>query len=376
MRIDVVVIGAGVGGSCAALALGLRGFSVALLEAGQVGRPKVCGEFLSPESRGTFARLGVLNDILAAGAPEIATARVATTRRTVRAIAFSSSGLALSRGQLDAILWRACQNCGVRTQSKTRVQRVRRDEDLFQIQTSNGEFLARFLVDASGRGSQLKTDESRAQNLPLPPKSRPKRHRFMGLKTHLRGAVVAPGEVAMFPLRGGYCGLVGIENGLTNACALLHYSQVGGRAPDELWEDFRAQNAALARATQDCVPQFAWLATGNVGFGRFAPVQNEMLRVGDAAGYIHPLTGDGMAMAARSGELAAQILGENSVFEEAAPRYSEIWHREFDPRLRAAARLQPLFTAPLFTTPALALFDRFPALATRALAQTRGVLSG
>lgn len=375
MQVDVLVIGAGVGGSCAALALALRGFCVALIEAGEVGRPKVCGEFLSPESRGTFARLGVLDDLLAAGALEIGAARLATSRRVGRAMTFSAPGLALSRGTLDAILWKANQRNGVQTFEKTRVQALRRDGMRWEIQTSNGDFCARLVIDASGRGGHFKTEIPAREIATLTPRNRAKVRRFMGIKTHFRGAHIVSGEVAMFPLRGGYCGLVGIENDLFNVCALVEYSQVRGRAPHELWDDFCAQNGALARATQNCEPQFGWLATANVSFGHFYPSQNEILRVGDAAGYIHPLSGDGMAMAARSGELAAQILGENFAFHQIPPLYEQAWHREFDRRLRVASCLQPLFTFPFLTAPALALFDAFPTLAARAIGQTRGEFS-
>ena len=97
---DVAVIGAGLGGTSAALALARRGFRVALLEAGRAGRHKVCGEFLSPESRATFARLGVARDIEAAGAISIERARILTGRRAGAPLAFGAPGFALSRQAL------------------------------------------------------------------------------------------------------------------------------------------------------------------------------------------------------------------------------------------------------------------------------------
>ena len=370
MQFDAIIIGAGVGGSCAALALANRGFSVALIDAGAVGRPKVCGEFLSPEIRGTFARLGVLDAILAAGALETGAARVLTSRRTGRAFPFAAPGLAISRGLLDSVLWRETAARGALTLQKTRVKSVKRCGELWQVSTSGGEFCARFLLDASGRNGHFKSDEKPQ----LAPSKKTAGARFIGLKTHLRGANVAKGEVMMFPLRGGYCGLVGIENGLTNACALLNYSEVNGQAPPQIWDDFRAQNSALARATENATPQFEWLATANVRFGRFFPSQNEILCVGDAAGYIHPLTGDGMAMAARSGELAALAIA-SSALSDVTQTYQTLWKDEFSRRLRFAAFLQPLFTIPALTAPALALCDVFPALAARSISQTRGALN-
>ena len=118
------------------------------------------------------------------------------------------------------------------------------------------------------------------------------------------------------------------------------------------------------------------MATGNVWFGQHAPARGGILRAGDAAGYIHPLAGDGMAMAVRSGELAAAVLGAALRGElargDVAPLYGASWHREFGRRLEAARRLQPLFVAPHLMLPALALSSWVPALGALGARATRG----
>ncbi len=490
---DIAVIGAGLSGASAAILAAQSGARVVLLESGIAARHKVCGEFLSPESRVQLAWLGVLDAMLESGALQIGAARVLTSARTSRAIAFARPGLSFSRRALDGLLWARAQEIGVDARGQTRVSRLERSASgHFQLE-ANGEVVrARFVICATGRGSKwgrdgdealpangttqaqngatspsnplnrtrhnhvfsiaqgnwahngdassrgeenqsqdgdtpsrvrrheahnavpCSTSEARSveagafsptaqalsrekdaffsspgltrapENAVIPPANptrnrrvrRERASRFLGLKTHLRGVRMASGEVQMFPFAGGYCGIVEVEDGAFNTCLLVDYARSKGRSPARLWDEVRRENRALGRATEDATLEFDWLATGNVSFDRFAPARDGILRVGDAAGYIHPLSGDGMAMALRSGELAARsvvhALEWNLSLEDAASSYSSMWEREFGSRLRWAARLQPLFTDPRFTRIAQGIFDLAPILSSFAVRRTRG----
>lgn len=369
---DVAVIGAGLGGTSAALALARRGCSVALIEAGRAGRHKVCGEFVSPESLATFTRLGVISAIENAGAISVGRARILTSKRVGASMPLPASGFALSRQKLDALMWRACAKAGVYQMEGTRVGHIKKLENGYCLgigacKAIENYIEARFIIDASGRNSRVSHEAD------APTKTR----RFVGFKTHLSGADVPHGEVQMFPFRGGYCGLVGIGDGLTNACLLASYERTRGLKPEQFWQKIGAENRALGRATADATPDFAWMATANVSFEKREPIGDDgILRAGDAAGYIHPLSGDGMAMAVRSGELAAATVGAGLRGDlkraDVAPLYSASWHREFGRRLEWAQTLQPLFIVPNLTLPALRFFDQVPQLGALALRATRG----
>jgi menaquinone-9 beta-reductase len=182
--------------------------------------------------------------------------------------------------------------------------------------------------------------------------------------------------VELHPFQGGYCGLVRVEDGLANACLLACYDVVAKRSPDEFWAWVLAQCPALAHRLGGASRVLPWLTTANITFGAVHPARGDVLACGDAAGYIHPLAGDGMAMAARGGELVAAVIGASLRGglrpEDAAPVYAAAWRREFRTRLRWAAVLQPLMISPPLTRPAMALLERAPRLARLAIAVTRG----
>lgn len=364
---DVAVVGGGLAGSCAAILLAQSGIRVVLLEGAVVGRHKVCGEFLSPESRVQLRQLEVLIALQHVGARNVTRARVCTSAQQGRSIPLSGEGLAVSRATLDTVLWKRALEAGVDARDQSRVTRIEPSEGGFTLSTPQEEVHARFVLSATGRGAKWGRD-SDEHFVP--------HQRFVGLKTHFQGARTERGEVALFPFAGGYCGLVEVENGRTNACLLAPYSRLKNSSPSALWAEIRSENQALNSAVGDGRPLFEWKATGNVSFSQFAPVHEGILRVGDAAGYIHPLSGDGMAMALRSGELAARTL-EQAV-RRRWPRnktervYSTMWKNEFSTRLRWAGVLQPLFCDARFSNVALRVFDLFPALSSLAVKGTRG----
>src|SRR5882672_1890860 len=112
-RPDVIVVGAGPAGAATAILLCERGLDVIVLDRATFPRPKLCGEYLSPESARILDRLGVLKTIDAAGAAPLSGMRITAPDGTVlearyRAIdgcqPYRGHAMALSRSVLDSIL--------------------------------------------------------------------------------------------------------------------------------------------------------------------------------------------------------------------------------------------------------------------------------
>jgi menaquinone-9 beta-reductase len=102
----------------------------------------------------------------------------------------------------------------------------------------------------------------------------------------------------------------------------------------------------------------------------------DICQIGDTAGMITPLCGDGMAMALRSAELAVplvQLFLENKLSERAFKRgYESAWNREFGLRLRVGKLMHQAFIQPPLADLGVGLCDRLPALGDWIIRSTRG----
>jgi 2-polyprenyl-6-methoxyphenol hydroxylase-like FAD-dependent oxidoreductase len=100
---DVIIVGGGPAGASASVHLATRGARVLLLEREKFPRPKLCGEFISPECLGHFARLGVLEEMLSAGGAQIAETQF--LRRAGGGQACRAHGSVRGRASLKAQHW-------------------------------------------------------------------------------------------------------------------------------------------------------------------------------------------------------------------------------------------------------------------------------
>ncbi len=353
---DVVIIGGGLSGSCAAINLATRGVRVALLETGTFPRHKVCGEFLSPDARPVLRRLQVEDLLIGKGAREVAMARLVLGRDFLE-VPLSAPALAISRHVLDEVLWRRALETGASGFEKTRVRDWQKMDD-FIVRTSRGDFGSVGLIEASGRRGAPQ-----------------KKARFLGLKTHFRGANLESGVTELHVFDGGYCGLVRVERDLTNVCLLVRYAryqQSGAKTPREFFNRILPQCPLLSERLKNAELAHDWLATGNVQFdANYQAAASDVLQCGDAARFIHPFTGDGMAMALRSGEIAGATLAARLNSGDAAELFAAAWHRHFSARLNWAGALAPLFLQPNAARIALSITRAFPSLAPYLVAKTR-----
>jgi flavin-dependent dehydrogenase len=115
----------------------------------------------------------------------------------------------------------------------------------------------------------------------------------------------------MYFFPGGYCGLAPIEDGLYNACCLVHRSLVGrARRLVDLaaWLKVVARHPALEARLRSATQVSSTIAAAPLQPTRRQPTCDGALLVGDAAGFLDPFTGDGVSMALHSGRLAARTV--------------------------------------------------------------------
>lgn len=356
MKPDALIVGGGLSGAAAAICLARAGRSVHLLESQEGAHHKACGEFLSIEAQQHLEHIGLDLDVF--GASHVRFMRLVTSGGIAEArLPFVARGL--SRWRLDEAL------IDIATKSGAYIERPVRALELLPggIRTNVGERKGGAILLATGK-----------IGLRTLPKVVPE-NAHVGFKMHWRLPVPALArlegliELTLFP--GGYAGLQLVEGGTANLCLVLRRERLaalGGR-----WEDVLAMISQLSpglRTIADWEPLFARPVTiANLPYGRIHASDDakDIYRVGDQAAMTASLTGDGMAIALRSGWLAAQAI----LAGQLAPIYHERLRAMIGPQVRRGMALQRLAELSWLPGTAVDLIRTCPALLRWMVSMTR-----
>jgi len=335
MDYDAIIIGGGLAGCSTALQLARRGHSVVLFEKGTYPRQKLCGEFLSPEVRASFRHLGLTDQIQAEGATAIQQARLTAANGTETTHALPEPAVGLSRYALDALLYRTACEAGVEGHPGTRVTDVQGSlEDGFAVTAEGTPVTGRIVIGAHGRRGAL----DRTLDRPFLNEQSP----YVAFKAHYAGpaAEALSGTIELHSAPGGYCGLSPVEAGRINVCWIGRVDALtsAGGTPTAMLTQHLRQNAALDERLHG-------LERVSEGFEAVSQVPlmpkerfvDDVCMVGDAAGMIAPLCGDGMGMALQTADLAAPLLDRFLRERDASPfrhDYRAAWRDAFGQRMR------------------------------------------
>jgi menaquinone-9 beta-reductase len=356
---DLVVVGGGPAGSAAAITAARQGARVVLLERGRYPRHKVCGEFVSPESHHLLSSLFVAEDMpLLTSAPRVTRARIFVDGRVIEAPLLPAA-ISLTRWELDAALWRACEMAGVAARQRVTVDRIVHTAGDMQVETSAGAFTARCIIDATGRWSNL----LRLRASPTAPLDK-----WLGMKAHF-AEEDSPDSSDVYFFKGGYCGVQPVGRGTVNVCAM-----VGGHVCTSLSATF-AMNPDLQARSRKWQARSEPVSTFPLIFREPRPESDGVLYAGDAAGFIDPFAGDGISLALASGTAAAAALsgtwrGEYDV-KRGAALYRAEYGRRFAPAIRNAALIRRLFQLPIPVRRIAARIASVPSLTRQLVKATR-----
>ncbi len=302
---DLAVIGGGPAGAAAAWRAARHGLRTLLVERGALPRDRVCGEFVSAEA------LPLLRRILAATRPDLIALSplIAELRLGGRRFRLPLPGRGIPRLELDAALWEAALAAGVEGRLRTEARRLQSGAGGYRLylRAAGGESVitARAVIAAPGRWWRLEGLRGEAENARELPHAC-----WVGVKAHLRRLAAEAVELYFFP--GGYCGLAPVGRGMVNACCLarrdtLKRPGAGLEASSDFpaWLAAAAREPGLERRLQGALQAAPTVVTAPVRLGRARRRRGEVRLAGDAAGFIDPFTGEGIARALFSGYAAA-----------------------------------------------------------------------
>jgi flavin-dependent dehydrogenase len=367
---DALVVGAGPAGAAAATVLARAGARVLLCERGTLPRHRLCGEFVSGESGEDLQEIGL--DLRDTPALRIETAGVHAGSGHAAA-RLEPTGWSVSRYFLDAWLARHAAASGAVLSARTRVAGLQGDPVRGYAAELAGErsgpVRARVIIAATGKRTAVGSQRR-------PPRARG----WLALKVHFLADPELPQRVELHAFDGGYLGTCPVGGGRINVCAVARREALARHG-------YRGGAAGALHVLLEGLPEAAKLLAGQrydpaslqaesgMEFGTVAAA-DDVLRAGDAAGTPHPLVGDGMAMALRSGRIAAAhaLLFLHGDLEAASliPAYAAAWSAEFGARLRWARALHALLERPRLASPTLSVLGRWPRAFEYLVKRSRG----
>ena len=244
-------------------------------------------------------------------------------------------------------------------------------ENEFSISTSDAvELKSKIVLGAFGKRSNI--DQKLNRNFIQ------KKSPWLAVKAHYSGEF-PDNLVGLHNFKGGYCGVSKVENDIINICYLADYETFKQyKNIEEFQSKVIYKNPHLKAVFEKCVLLFEKpLTISQISFEKKNTVEDHILMIGDTAGLIHPLCGNGMAMAIHSAKIASELIIDflnNKIRsrKELEETYTQEWNNNFKSRLATGRFLAKILQKEKLASYLMQLLAIFPFLLPKIIKKTHG----
>lgn len=340
---DLAIAGGGLAGLALSIQVARQGYKVILFEKEQYPFHRVCGEYISLESWDFLEELGV--DLSSLDLPEIRKLIVSGVNGNCLKQHLPLGGFGISRYELDFMLAGLAGLNNVEVVENCKVNDIRFEDELFQIETTKGNYTSVQAAACYGKRSNLDIKWER----PFAMAKKNKLNNYIGIKYHVNTKFPAD-TIALHIFPDGYCGISKVEEDKYCLCYLTTAANLKKSNNDivRMEHEILSRNPHLRKLFNDSIKLWKEpVIISQISFDEKSQVQDHILMIGDAAGMITPLCGNGMSMALHGSKLAAKqiirFLGFAISRHEMEEQYAQDWKKIFSARLRTGRFIQRLF---------------------------------
>ncbi|TDE49215.1 NAD(P)/FAD-dependent oxidoreductase [Flavobacterium sp. GT3P67] len=365
---EVLIIGGGLAGLTAAIHLSKIGLQVIVIEKNEFPKHKVCGEYISNEVLPYLNWLDLnITDLQPTNINKLEFSTA--SGKTIKSV-LPLGGFGISRFALDEYLYKKAIENGCKI-LQDNVESVVFDKNEFIITTSNQTvFKSEIVIGAFGKRSNI--DQKLNRNFIQ------KKSPWLAIKAHYSGNF--PNDlVGLHNFKGGYCGVSKVEKDRINICYLADYETFKQfKNIEEYQNKVVFQNPHLKTIFEKSNLLFEKpLTISQISFEKKQAVENHILMIGDTAGLIHPLCGNGMAMAIHSAKIVSELVTKyytNGIESrnELEEKYIQEWNFNFKKRLETGRLLSNLLQKQKLSATLMRILIIFPFLLSKIIKKTHG----
>lgn len=361
---DCIIVGGGLASLALAILLARQNRKVLVIEKKSYPMHRVCGEYISNESVAFLEKLG-LKDLLKK-ATKINQLLISELKGSNINTSLKMGGIGISRYTLDNALAQKAIEEGVEILENTLFENHQYVNEIFTVKASGQYYTAYILIAATGKypaGDFYKKTHKKNDTIAV------KYHLQFNQPKHL---------IALHLFKGGYAGISYTDINAYCLCYLvkaIYLKECGDIKTLE--KNYLMQNPYLQQIfTKGVKLNNTPHVISHIHFELKKPVHKNVLYIGDSAGTIAPLTGNGMSNAFRSAHILFPILEKyfnNDITRtQLEYQYHKIWHKTFKKRIQFSIIIQTFLTIPILTSILFFLAKKSKKIANLIIEKTHG----